>query len=387
MLSGTNCLDVGSRLVPNMAGVQVRCNAHLDRFSIAAHGFARLSLLDNSHGPQRLNDDRRHGLQKRSGVGAASWSSEHLTYLACESSRDVQPDQLLVVRHNRRTSLAGVGDELDLRRHDRHCAEFDVKCDLHLMDFERIGVMFDVHARRFGIAHHAYGPQQIACLVDLRVVVAGVQQRQFVVDDFHCRCHISLRPMSPTSPGSQRVVVRCGIVSRMRFTPVVGTLGYLWDRDLDQVLLIRRNARTDDDHFGKVNGLGGKVEPDEDIVSSMRRELFEEAGVSADQMALRGTLTFTNFGPKREQWLVFVFLITEWSGELLASNAEGTLEWVPRRVLLGACEGDESAVRTLPMWPGDRHFVPLVFDGDERCFHGTMPYDGDAPLAWGHVRL
>ena len=49
----------------------------------------------------------------------------------------------------------------------------------------------------------------------------------------------------------------------MTFTPIVGTLVYLWDQERDQVLLIRRDARPDDDHFGKVNGLGGKVEIDE----------------------------------------------------------------------------------------------------------------------------
>ena len=46
------------------------------------------------------------------------------------------------------------------------------------------------------------------------------------------------------------------------------------------MLLIRRNARADDDHYGKVNGLGGKVEIDEDILTSARRELHEEAGIT-----------------------------------------------------------------------------------------------------------
>jgi len=41
----------------------------------------------------------------------------------------------------------------------------------------------------------------------------------------------------------------------------------------------------------------------------------------------------------------------------------------------------------LPMWAGDRHFVPLVFDDDPRAFHGTMPYDGDAPKDWVYERL
>ncbi|MEL6982859.1 MAG: 7,8-dihydro-8-oxoguanine triphosphatase, partial [Actinomycetota bacterium] len=53
----------------------------------------------------------------------------------------------------------------------------------------------------------------------------------------------------------------------MPFTPIVGTLAYLWDQADDNVLLIRRNARPDDDHLGKVNGLGGKLEPDESVVA------------------------------------------------------------------------------------------------------------------------
>ena len=39
------------------------------------------------------------------------------------------------------------------------------------------------------------------------------------------------------------------------------------------------------------------------------------------------------------------------------------------------------------MWPGDKHFLPLVFDGDERQFHGTMPYDADVPVTWSYERL
>lgn len=170
----------------------------------------------------------------------------------------------------------------------------------------------------------------------------------------------------------------------MGFTPIVGTLAYLWNRERDEVLMIRRNARPDDDHFGKVNGVGGKVEVDEDVLSSARREIGEEVGVDATGMALRGTITFTDFGPNREQWLVFVFLVDEWLGECATDNAEGSLEWVKRSRLLHACDVADS---TLPMWPGDRHFVPLVFDNDARQFHGTMPYDSDVPVSWDHVRL
>ncbi|HAY69602.1 MAG TPA: 7,8-dihydro-8-oxoguanine triphosphatase, partial [Acidimicrobiaceae bacterium] len=31
--------------------------------------------------------------------------------------------------------------------------------------------------------------------------------------------------------------------------------------------------------------------------------------------------------------------------------------------------------------------LPLVFDGDERQFHGTMPYNADVPVTWSYERL
>ncbi len=175
----------------------------------------------------------------------------------------------------------------------------------------------------------------------------------------------------------------------MPFVPIVGTLAYIWDRDADRVLMIRRDARPDDDHFGKVNGLGGKLEPDESIVAGMRRELREEATIELDEFALRGTITWTNFGPKGEDWMGFIFLVTAWTGTPPSTNEEGTLEWIDRARLTAACDDDPDvrATADLPMWAGDRDFVPLVFDDDPRAFHGTMPYDGDTPKDWIYERL
>ncbi|MEE9416363.1 MAG: 8-oxo-dGTP diphosphatase [Acidimicrobiales bacterium] len=173
------------------------------------------------------------------------------------------------------------------------------------------------------------------------------------------------------------------------FRPIVGTLGYLWDRDADLVLMVRRIARPDDDHFGKINGLGGKLEPDEGVVQSLRREFMEEAQLKLTSIRLRGTITWTNFGPKAEDWLGFIFLIDGWEGNPPASNEEGDLEWIPRTRLLDACSEDETVRGSagLPMWSGDRHFVPLVFDEDLSQFHGTMPYEGARPIAWTYEHL
>jgi 8-oxo-dGTP diphosphatase len=92
-------------------------------------------------------------------------------------------------------------------------------------------------------------------------------------------------------------------------------------------------------------------------------------------MALRGTINWTGFGPQGEDWLGFIFLVEEFSGTPFARNEEGPLEWV-----------ELERVPSLPMWEGDRFFLPLVFDGDPRPFHGYMPYADGRPVGWSYVR-
>lgn len=162
----------------------------------------------------------------------------------------------------------------------------------------------------------------------------------------------------------------------MPHTPIVATLGYILSPDRRQVLMIHRNARPGDQHLGKYNGLGGKIERDEDVAAGMRREIAEEAGIEVTAMQLRGTLNWPGFGKQGEDWLGFIFLITDYAGTPLSANAEGSLEWV-----------DCTQLHTLPMWEGDRHFLPLVFDGDPRPFHGVMPYRDGQMQSWSYSRL
>ena len=162
----------------------------------------------------------------------------------------------------------------------------------------------------------------------------------------------------------------------MPYTPITGTLGYVLSPNRKNVLLVHRNARKDDQHLGKYNGLGGKMENDEDVVECMRREIREEANLECTQMQLRGTISWPGFGPNGEDWLGFVFLITEFEGTAPESNDEGTLEWMP-------LEG----IMDLPMWEGDRQFLPLVFDDDPRAFHGVMPYRDGRMVSWRYTRI
>jgi 8-oxo-dGTP diphosphatase len=160
------------------------------------------------------------------------------------------------------------------------------------------------------------------------------------------------------------------------YTPILATLGYVLSEDRERVLMIHRNVRNDDHHMGKYNGLGGKLEPNEDVMAGMRREIHEEAGIECLDVSLRGTMNWPGFGQHGEGWFVFLFLITRWSGTPLERNAEGTLEWIWL---------DE--VNRLPLWDGDREFLPLVFDDDARPFHGVMPYREGRMQSWSYSRI
>lgn len=161
----------------------------------------------------------------------------------------------------------------------------------------------------------------------------------------------------------------------MPYQPVLATLGYVLSEDRRRVLMVHRNARPDDHHLGKYNGLGGKLEPGEDVMSGMRREIREEASIECGTLSLRGTINWPGFGRNGEDWFGFLFLIESFSGQVPTSNAEGSLEWVALDQL-----------GTLNLWEGDRQFLPLVFDGDPRPFHGVMPYREGRMLDWSYSR-
>jgi 8-oxo-dGTP diphosphatase len=162
----------------------------------------------------------------------------------------------------------------------------------------------------------------------------------------------------------------------MPFTPILATLGYVLSADRRRVLMIHRNARAGDPHLGKYNGLGGKIEANEDIVDGMRREIREEAGIECEELRLRGTISWPGFGKHGEDWFGFLFVVTRYAGSPFQSNPEGTLEWI-----------DIERILDLPLWEGDRHFLPLVFDADTRPFHGVMPYRDGRLVSWSFSRI
>lgn len=159
------------------------------------------------------------------------------------------------------------------------------------------------------------------------------------------------------------------------YTPIVATLGYVMSEDKRQTLLVHRTSRSDDAHYGKYNGLGGKMEARESIHDCICREIREEAGIVCEEVILRGTINWTGFGPAGEDWFGFIYRIDTFSGTPVLQNSEGSLLWY-----------DVDKLLELPMWEGDKYFLPLVFDDDPRLFHGFMPYENNRPLSWNYVR-
>jgi 8-oxo-dGTP diphosphatase len=159
---------------------------------------------------------------------------------------------------------------------------------------------------------------------------------------------------------------------------IIATLGYVLSADGRSILMIRRDTRPDDLHFGYYNGLGGKLEPGEDVLTSLRREIQEEAGIDCTQVEQAGTVSWPGFGRDGENWFGFLFRVTAWTGTPRTANDEGSLHWV---------EIAEVLAGRVPMWESDRHFLPLVFAPSPRMFHGVLPFAGGRAVSWSYTEL
>jgi 8-oxo-dGTP diphosphatase len=137
----------------------------------------------------------------------------------------------------------------------------------------------------------------------------------------------------------------------------LGTLCYI--RSGGRTLMVHRDKRPGDMHWGKWNGLGGKVIPGETPEECVIREVREESGLELACPRLCGILTFPAFDDE-EDWYVFVFEAMEFGGDL-SECPEGTLEWI-----------EDDRLPGLDLWEGDRLFLPWI--GGGRFFSGRLAY-------------
>ncbi len=153
------------------------------------------------------------------------------------------------------------------------------------------------------------------------------------------------------------------------------TLCYLTENE--KFLLLNRNKKLKDENKGKWIGLGGHFLQGEDPFTCMRREFFEESGLTLHNLRLRALVTFVQHKIKdnvriktKEQssalYCEYMFLFTaNKSSGTLHECREGTLAFIQKKDL-----------DTLPMWQGDRVFLRLL-DKREDFFSLKLEYEGE----------
>lgn len=140
------------------------------------------------------------------------------------------------------------------------------------------------------------------------------------------------------------------------------TLCYL-ENDRGEYLMLHRVKKQVDINKGKWIGIGGKFEEGESPDECLRREVWEETGLTLTEFQFRGVVTFLCNDSGSDQ-LMYLFTATGWTGELNLDCNEGELAWVPRGQVLD-----------LPIWEGDEIFLKLLAQ-DAPPFLLTLDYRG-----------
>ncbi len=125
------------------------------------------------------------------------------------------------------------------------------------------------------------------------------------------------------------------------------TLCYL-ENARGEYLMLHRVKKKADINQGKWIGVGGKFEEGESPDECLRREVFEETGLTLTDWRFRGVVTFLCNDSGSDQFM-YLFTAAGWTGEMNPDCGEGELAWVPKE-----------RVPELPLWEGDLIFLRLL---------------------------
>ena len=130
----------------------------------------------------------------------------------------------------------------------------------------------------------------------------------------------------------------------------------------ESYLLLHRVKEKEDMNEGKWLGVGGHLEGTETPAAAMKREVLEETGLTVRKYHYYGALDFLNdqYPPER----MYLYKVTEFEGEVKECD-EGVLAWI-----------DKKQMMSLPMWEGDKAFLPLLEQEAEGPLRMNLIYHG-----------
>ena len=131
----------------------------------------------------------------------------------------------------------------------------------------------------------------------------------------------------------------------------------------DAYLLLHRVKKDHDVNQGKWIGIGGHLEERETPVQAMKREIKEETGLTVKGYRYYGYIDFLNdlAAPER----MYLYKVTSFEGELIDCD-EGELAWIKKEKMTD-----------LPMWEGDKAFLPLLEEDAKTPLRLTLIYHGN----------
>lgn len=130
----------------------------------------------------------------------------------------------------------------------------------------------------------------------------------------------------------------------------------------DAYLMLHRVKKKHDLNHDKWIGVGGKCEEGESPEDCVLRETREETGLTLTDFRYRGLVTFVSDRAPTEY--MHLFTASRWTGTPVPC-AEGELAWIKK-----------AALRSLPMWEGDRIFLDLL-EEDGPFFSLKLQYRGE----------